>query len=76
MLLVQRAKKKLVAAMRKVPSAPTELEVIDPNWMAFSPSNWHYEPHWEVNEKHWLSCGVIMPKHATCGVCGERELDE
>lgn len=75
MLLVQRAKKKLASIMREVPSAPAELEE-DPNWMTFSSSVWHYEPHWEVNEKHWLSCGVIMPKHATCGECGERELDE
>jgi len=33
----------------------------------------HWNPDLIVSEKHWLSCGVVIPLHSQCMMCGERE---
>lgn len=37
---------------------------------------WHFRPDLEMSERHWLKCGNVIPKHALCPECGERDLDE
>lgn len=33
-----------------------------------------WSARFKVSEKHWLKCGVLIPEHAYCSMCGEREL--
>lgn len=37
---------------------------------------WYWYSDIEISEKHWLKCGTVIPKHSTCELCGERDLDE
>jgi hypothetical protein len=39
---------------------------------AGKPMNWSAD--WTPSETHWLKCGVIIPEHAFCFICGERDL--
>jgi hypothetical protein len=48
-------------------------EFDEPNDTGF-PFTWSSK--YEVSEKHWLKCGVVIPKHSWCLVCGEREMQE
>lgn len=33
---------------------------------------WNWQPHYEVSESHWLSCGMVIPLNSLCSVCGIR----